>query len=50
MFQKLSPVLRALFVFRLPTAPDVELPALSAAPCLPACHHATSHDENGLNL
>ena len=36
----------------LPAAagPDVELSATSPAPCLPACHHASYHDDNGVNL
>lgn len=29
---------------------DVELSALSPAPCLLACYHATCHDDNGLNF
>nr|BAB24250.1 unnamed protein product [Mus musculus] len=29
---------------------DVELSAPSPEPCLPACHHVSRHDENGLNL
>jgi len=28
--------------------PDVELSATSPAPCLPECHHASCHDDNGL--
>ena len=29
---------------------DVALSVLSPAPCLPACHHSSHHDDNGLNL
>jgi hypothetical protein len=29
---------------------DVELLAPSPAPCLPACCHASHHDDNGLDL
>ncbi|CAO2612721.1 hypothetical protein LEMLEM_LOCUS15723 [Lemmus lemmus] len=29
---------------------DGELSALSLEPCLPAWHHASHHDDNGLNL
>jgi hypothetical protein len=29
---------------------NVELSATSAAPRLPACHDASHHDDNGLNL
>jgi hypothetical protein len=34
----------------LPSDQDVELAALSSAPCLPACCHALHYDSNGLNL
>jgi hypothetical protein len=34
----------------LPVDPDVELSAPSPAPCLSACHHASCHVDNGLNL
>ena len=34
----------------LPVDPGVELSAPSPAPCLPAGHHASHHDDNGLNL
>jgi hypothetical protein len=34
--------------FLLPA--DVELSATSLAPCLPACSHASWHDNNELNL
>ena len=37
-------------LFLLPDDPDIKLPATSLAPCLPACHHASCHDNNGLNL
>ena len=36
--------------FLLPVNPDVELSAPSPPPCLPACHHAPHHDDNGLNF
>ena len=42
------PVWHSLFL--LPANPDVELVATSPAPCLPACCHASHHDDNGLNL
>lgn len=29
---------------------DVELSVPSVASCLPACHHVSCHDDNGLNL
>jgi hypothetical protein len=32
------------------TDPDVELSGDSPAPCLPACHQASCHDDNGLNF
>jgi hypothetical protein len=38
------------FLFLLPADTDVELSASCPAPCLPACHHASHHDSNGLNL
>ena len=34
----------------LPADQDVELSATFPAPCLPACHHVSYHDVNGLNL
>ena len=35
----------------LPSASlDVELSAPSPAPCLPAHHHASRHEDDGLNL
>jgi hypothetical protein len=34
----------------LPADQDVELSVPSLAPCLPACCHASHHDDNGLNL
>ena len=37
-------------LFLLPMDQDVELSAPSPALCLPACCHASSHDDNGLNL
>jgi hypothetical protein len=36
--------------FLLPADQDVELSASPAPPCLPACHHASHYDDNGLNL
>lgn len=29
---------------------DVELPAISPAPCLPMCHHTPHHNDNRLNF
>ena len=34
----------------LPSDQDVEVLALSPAPSLPACCHASCHDDNGLNF
>ena len=34
----------------LPVDQDVELSAPSPVPCLPACCHASRHNDNGLNL
>jgi hypothetical protein len=34
----------------LPADEDVELSVPSPAPCLPACCHASYHDDNELNL
>jgi hypothetical protein len=34
----------------LPADPDRELSATSPVPYLPACHHVSCHDDNGLNL
>jgi hypothetical protein len=36
--------------WRQPTDLDVEFLAPSPASCLPACWHASHHDDNGLNL
>lgn len=36
-------------VFPMPVDPEVEISATSPAPCLPACHHASYHDNNGLS-
>jgi hypothetical protein len=36
--------------FLLTADQDVELSAPSPAPCLPACCHASCHDDNGLSL
>lgn len=33
-----------------PAKPDVEYSVTSATPCLPTCHCASYHVENGLNL
>jgi hypothetical protein len=30
--------------------PDVELSATLTIPCLPVCHHAFCHDDDGLDL
>jgi hypothetical protein len=35
-------------LFLLPVDLDVELSASSTS-CLPVCHHASHHDDNGLN-
>jgi hypothetical protein len=37
-------------LFLLPDNPDVELLALSKTSCVLVCHHASHHDEHGLNL
>ena len=37
-------------LLRLPVDQDAELSAPSPALCLPACHHASHHDDNGQNL
>jgi hypothetical protein len=37
-------------LFLLPTDPDVELSATSPTSCVPACHHVSHHNDNGLNL
>lgn len=38
-------------LFLLSTADwDVELSAILSAPSLSVCHHASCHDDNGLNL
>lgn len=37
-------------LFLLPSDQDGELSAPSLAPCLPACHHVSCHNDNGLNL
>ena len=50
MSQKLKPGLVAHCLFMLSQDPDIELSATSPAPCLPACHHASHHDDNGLDL
>jgi hypothetical protein len=36
--------------FLLPMDLDVKLSVPSPAPCLPACHYASCHDNNGLSL
>lgn len=36
--------------FMLPADHEVEFLALSPAPGMPACHHASYLDDNGLNL
>ena len=40
----------SVVLFLLPTDPDVELSVPPPALCLPACCHASCHDDNGLNL
>lgn len=40
----------SLSPFQLPSDLDVELSAISSAPCLPICSHASHHDDKGLNL
>ena len=42
--------LRFQSLFLLPEDPDVELSAPSPAPCLPAYHHASCHEDNGPSL
>lgn len=37
-------------LFLLPADPDVKLTAVSPAPCLPACYHASPCVDNGLRL
>ena len=37
-------------LFLLPMNSDVELSAISPAPCLPVCCHDSCHDDNGLTL
>jgi hypothetical protein len=48
--QKLKPGPVAHLFFLLPSHLDVELSATSLAPCLPLWHHASLHDNNGLDL
>jgi hypothetical protein len=36
-------------LFLLLADPDKELSAISSASRLPTCHHASHHDDNGLN-
>lgn len=36
--------------FMLPTDQDAEFSALFPAPGMPACHHVSYLDDNGLNL
>jgi hypothetical protein len=47
-FQKLKSGLAAQSLFPLPADPDVELTAPSLTPCVPECHHASIHEDNGL--
>ena len=47
VFQMLKPGLVSLSP--LPVNVDVEFLATSPAPGLPACHHASCYDDNGLN-
>jgi hypothetical protein len=49
-FQKLKPSPVAQSLFLLPVDPAVILPVTSQVLCLRACHHASRHDDNGLNL
>jgi len=49
-FQKLKAGLVVHFLFLLPVNPDIELSATFSAPGLPACCHASHHDDNGLTL
>jgi hypothetical protein len=37
-------------LFLLPVDPDAELSATSPVPCLPVCHHASHHDDDGASL
>jgi hypothetical protein len=48
--QKLKLGLVDLCLFLLLVALGTELLTPSLAPCLPACHHVSFHDDNGLNL
>jgi hypothetical protein len=48
-FQKLHSKPR-VSLFLLLMDLDVEFSATSPAPCLPVCHNASCHDNNGLNL
>jgi len=36
-------------LFLLPDDPEVQLSATSLAPRVPACHHASCHDDSRLN-
>ena len=49
-FKKLKPDPVAHSLFLLPLDPDVGLSDTSLAPSLPACHHASHYDANGLHL
>ena len=37
-------------LFLLPENPDIELSAISPAPCLSGCCHTSHHADNGRNL
>jgi hypothetical protein len=48
-FEVSEPEARSNFtLILLPADPDVELSTTSLAPCLPVCHQASCHDDNGL--
>jgi hypothetical protein len=49
-FQMLKSGPVAHFLFLLPADLDIELLAPSPALCLPICHHALHHENNGLSL
>lgn len=48
--QKLTAGLVAHSLFLVHVNTDVKLSASSPAPCLPICHHASYHDDNGLKV
>ena len=44
-FQKPKPAPASLFL--MPTDLDIEFSSTSPTLCLPTCHHASYHDDNG---